>query len=208
MQTGPDWSEEHVLTDGTPVTLRHIRPSDAGELRRAFHSLSPESRYRRFFRDVSDLSPNALRYLTEVDGMNHVAIVAVGYAPDLKTEIGYGIARFVRVAAEPDVAEAAITVIDPMQRRGLGRILALSLAHAARERGIRRFRGEVLVANAPMRGLVEGLGAEVHSESSDALTIDIALDDAHAAGEPAVLRWLRAAADRLAGTFRTMPPPG
>jgi ribosomal protein S18 acetylase RimI-like enzyme len=208
MRTGPDFTEEHVLSDGTPVTLRHVRPSDAAELRRNFLSLSPESRYRRFFRDVPDLSPSALRYLTEVDGRDHVAIVAVGYAPDLKTEIGYGLGRFVRVPGEPDVAEAAITVIDPMHKRGLGRILALVLAEAARERGIRHFRGEVLATNVPMRGLLEGLGAEIRSESADAITIDVPLDDRYPAAEPAIVRWLRMAADKLAGTFRTLPPPG
>jgi GNAT superfamily N-acetyltransferase len=207
MRTGPELNEEHVLSDGTPVVLRHIRPSDAAELRRGFHALSPESRYRRFFVGMSDLTDRALRYLTDVDGHDHVAIVAVGYAPDLKTEIGYGIGRFVRVKGEPDVAEAAITVVDPMQKKGLGRLLATTLAEAARERGIHHFRGEVLASNRPMRQMLEELGAVVRGGAGDSLSIDVTLDDPHAAGEPAIVRWLRAAADRMAGKFRTLPPP-
>jgi GNAT superfamily N-acetyltransferase len=206
MRTGPHLNEEHVLADGTPVVLRHIRPSDAAELRRGFLSLSPESRYRRFMRDVGDLSDSTLRYLTEVDGRDHVAIVAVGYAPDLKTEIGYGLGRFVRVKGEPDVAEAAITVIDPMQRKGLGRLLSLTLAEAARERGIHHFRAEVLASNVPVRQMLEELGAVTRGESSESVTIDVPLDDVRG-GEPAVARWLRAAADRLAGRFRSVAPP-
>jgi len=69
--------EEYVLRDGTRVVLRDIRRSDAEELRRAFLALSSESRYRRFFGALTDLDEAALRYLTEVDGMNHVAIIAV-----------------------------------------------------------------------------------------------------------------------------------
>jgi GNAT superfamily N-acetyltransferase len=208
MRTGPDLNEEHVLRDGAPVVLRHIRPSDAPELRRGFHALSPESRYRRFFQPMGDLSDAALRYLTEVDGHDHVAIVAVGYGPDLKTEVGYGLARFVRVSGEPDVAEAAITVIDPMQNKWLGRLLALTLAEAARERGIRRFRGEVLASNLPMRQMLEDLGAVVRPGPSESVSIDVPLDDAHSSDprEPSVVRWLRAAADRWAGKFRTLPP--
>lgn len=208
MRTGPALNEERVLADGTPVVLRHIRPSDAAELRRGFLSLSPESRYRRFFHQMGDLSPEMLRYLTEVDGRDHVAIVAVGYGPDMKTEIGYGLGRFVRVKGEPDVAEAAITVIDPMQNKGLGRLLALTLAEAARERGIHHFRGEVLASNLPMRQMLEELGAVVRSESSESIAIDVSLDDPNsAAGEPVIVRWLRAAADRLAGRIRSVPPP-
>jgi GNAT superfamily N-acetyltransferase len=206
MHTGPELNQEHVLADGTPVVLRHIRPSDAAGLRRGFLSLSPESRYRRFFHDVADLSDPALRYLTEVDGHDHVAIVAFGYAPDMKTELGYGLGRFVRVKGEPEVAEAAVTVADPMQKRGLGRLLALTLAEAARERGIRRFRAEVLSSNLPMRQLLEDLGALVHAESAESISIDVPLDDPSGSGEPAMVRWLRAAADRLAGSFRSLSP--
>ena len=206
VRTGPDFSEEHVLADGSAVTLRHVRPSDAEEVRRGFLALSPESRYRRFLR-VTSLTDEALRYLTEVDGWDHVALVAVGYAPDLKTEQGYGLARFVRVEGEPEVAEAAITVIDPMQRKGLGRVLALALSEAARERGIHRFRGEVLASNAPMRSLLEGLGATVRSESGESIVFDAPLDDPEHTREPAILRWLREAADRFAGRFRSLRPP-
>jgi acetyltransferase len=207
MRTGPDLNEEHVLADGTQVVLRHIRPTDAPKLLQAFRSLSRESRYRRFFHGMADLNDASLRYLTEVDGRDHVAIVAVGYAPDMKTEIGYGVGRFVRVTGEPDVAEAAVTVIDPMQNKGLGRLLAVTLAEAARERGIRHFRGEVLATNVPMRQLLLDLGANVRAESDGALSIDVSLDDHSAQGEPAVVRWIRAAADRLAGTFRSVSPP-
>jgi GNAT superfamily N-acetyltransferase len=144
---------------------------------------------------------------TEVDGWDHVAIVAVGYAPDMKTEIGYGTARFVRVKGEPDVAEAAVTVIDPMQNKGLGRLLAVTLAEAARERGIHHFRGEVLASNTPMRQMLVDLGAVVRSQSEGSISIDVALDDPPASGEPAMVRWIRAAADRFAGRFRSLPPP-
>src|SRR5437667_11458151 len=117
MRTGPDFSEEHTLSDGTRVTLRHIRPSDADGLRDGFSRLSRESRYRRFFSGKTELSSEMLHYLTEVDGVDHVAIVAVGVSPDLKSEAGYGVARFVRREDDPDVAEAALTVVDDMQHK-------------------------------------------------------------------------------------------
>jgi Acetyltransferase (GNAT) family len=46
-----------------------------------------------------------------------------------------------------------------MQRRGLGKLLLARLAAAARERGITRFRAEVLRTNQPMIALVHELDA-------------------------------------------------
>ncbi|HEY6910671.1 MAG TPA: hypothetical protein VI356_14935, partial [Myxococcales bacterium] len=128
MDTGPDFREDHVLRDGTQVTLRHIRPDDAAELKRGLERLSPASRYRRFLSLVSELTDEQVKYLTCVDGQDHVAIVAATRVPGVEGEVGLGVARVVRVPGNPEVAEAAITVVDDAQGKGLGRILALALA--------------------------------------------------------------------------------
>lgn len=148
METGPDFREEHVLKDGTRVTFRHIRPEDAAELRREFARLSPESRYRRFFGAAAVLDDATVDYLTHVDGRAHVAIIATTESLDLKSERGIGVVRFVRIAEDPKTAEIAITVVDDMQEKGLGTLLADAAVRAARERGIERFVGEVLEVNA------------------------------------------------------------
>ncbi len=176
MRTGPDFREAHTLADGTRVVLRHIRPEDVTELRRSFDRLSPESRYRRFFGGMAQLSDTALEYLTHVDGRDHVAIVATGDSPDLKTEQGLGVARFVRLHDEPTVAEAAVTVVDDFQRRGLGRLLAFALGVAARERGIHMFRADVLADNEPMVSLMHEVHAQVRATDAGVVTFDIPLD--------------------------------
>ena len=207
MRTGPDFREEHTLADGTHVILRHVRPSDGVELRRAFERLSPESRYRRFFGGLSQLSDATLHYLTEVDGRDHVAIVALTESPDLKTEIGLGVARFVRLAEDPAVAEAAVTVVDDVQKRGLGRLLATTLAEAARERGIHRFRADVLADNQPMRAIMAEIGAAERGTSAGVITYDVALDVVSPTRGGPVDRFLRAAASSMAVLLRRMGPP-
>jgi len=207
MLTGPDFHEDHVLDDGTPVSLRHIRPDDAAELKRGFDRLSPSSRFRRFLGGVTTLSDEKLRYLTCVDGRDHVAIVAVTHAPGTSAETGLGIARFVRTTDDPTAAEAAITVIDDMQGKGLGRILGLTLARAALERGVKHFRGEVLTDNEPVRQLLEEVGAVVHPKDSGSLVydVDLGLEDSPGAGQrrEIILRQLlRAAASSLVGLFK------
>jgi GNAT superfamily N-acetyltransferase len=207
VRTGPDLRQEHRLPDGARVVLRHIRPSDAAELRRVFERLSPESRYRRFFGGVSELSDAALRYLTDVDGVDHVALVATGESPDLKAEPGLGVARFVRLPGEPAVAEAAVTVVDDAQRKGLGRLLATSLADAARERGIHTFRADVLADNEPMVAFMREAGARAHGTVDGVTTFDIPLHPWKDDRGGLVDRLFRAAAGSVGVLLRRLVPP-
>ncbi len=207
VHTGPSFRQEHALADGRQVVLRHVRPGDAAELQRAFERLSPESRYRRFFGGLMHLTEPMLRYLTDVDGRDHVAIVATIESPDLKTERGLGVARFVRMKDEPTVAEAAVTVVDDAQRKGLGRLLATTLAEAARERGVRTFRADVLAENEPMRAIMQEIGAVERGRDSGVVTYDVNLDTiVHAPGGP-LDRLLRAAASSMAVLLRRLGPP-
>ena len=175
METGPDFHEERVLGDGTRVTLRHVRPDDATELRQGLERLSPESRYRRFLGAVTTLTDEQLRYLTCVDGQDHVAIVAEAHTPGLHGERGLGIGRFIRLQDDPSAAEAAITVIDHAQGKGLGHLLALALARAALERGVRRCRGYILADNVAVRELLKDVGAVVSKPGPDGMAFDIEL---------------------------------
>lgn len=207
VRTGPDFREEHTLGDGRRVVLRHVRPSDAPELRAAFERLSPASRYRRFFGGLTHLTDATLQYLTEVDGHDHVAIVATGESPDLKRELGLGVARFVRLGDEPTVAEAAVTVVDDVQRIGLGRLLATTLAQAATERGIHTFRAEVLADNEPMRAMMTEIGAVEGPADAGVIRYDISLDTLGPTRGGPVDRFLRAAAGSMAVLLRRLGPP-
>jgi GNAT superfamily N-acetyltransferase len=193
--------EEHVLSDGTRVTLRFIEATDAPELRRCFARLSPRSRYQRFLGGLSELTDEMVDYLPRVDNLHHVAIVATTDSNDLKSEVGLGVGRFVRLTERPEVAEAAITVLDEAQGKGLGRLLMTALARVAAQRGVRMFRGEVLADNNRMRHLLSEVGATSGAVDSDTLTFDVALPDAaetiaHERSHP-LRRWLRAAAEEL-----------
>lgn len=214
MEIGPEYRREHVLVDGTRVVVRPIRPEDAPALREAFGHLSADSRYRRFFGAVSALDDATLAYLTNVDGIDHFAIVAGIESPDLKAERGVGVARFIRLQDEPDVAEAAVTVIDEMQNKGIARILLATLADAAVERGVRHFRGEALATNEPVRALLAEGGAVVRREAGGTIVFDVALGTSDAgavepapASSPALSRLLREAAASMAFFVRNLRPP-
>jgi ribosomal protein S18 acetylase RimI-like enzyme len=204
-----DWVAEHRLTDGTPVQVRAIRASDAAELRRGYDRLSPRSRYLRFLAAAPQLTDEVVRYLTEVDGVDHVALVALRVSHDLKTEIGLGVARFFRLPETPEVAEVAVTVVDEMQGKGLGRLLTRLVAEAARERGIRAFRAEVAVENDAMRGLLAAAGATVVKEEAGTLIFDVPVGSPEgAAAQDTPLARLLALAATFVAALRAAVPDG
>jgi len=158
---GPEYEEHRRLPDGTPVLLRLVGPADREKLLAGFARLSDESRYARFFTAMPRLPDATLDRLLHTDGWNHLAIGAEADDGLAQAE-GYGIARFIRLEEAPDVAEAAVVVVDHMQRRGLGKLLLSRLAAAAHERGITRFRAEILRTNQPMISLLHELDGAAH----------------------------------------------
>jgi GNAT superfamily N-acetyltransferase len=180
-----EYCETATLRDGKSVMLRLVRATDAELLRRGFRELSWQSRYRRFHGAKNKLSDAEIRYFTELDGVDHLAIAALSVEGG--HEEGAGVARFIRIRGEPHVAEAAVTVVDAMQNRGLGSLLLARLVSAARERGITRFRAAVLAGNQPMLELVHAIGPGVSQVSDgDQVLLDIDLPDLprHAASAP------------------------
>jgi GNAT superfamily N-acetyltransferase len=208
--TDSTFREEHLLADGTRVTLRGIQPEDAEALRRGFDRLSSRSRYQRFLSGTPELTDEMVRYLTDVDGDRHVAIVAAVDSHDLKTEEGIGVARFVRLSSDPAVAEAAVTVLDEAQGRGVGRLLLRALATLARDRGIRTIRAEVLAENTRMRHILEEVGGVVRSDDGGTLVFEVPLswplEPGENEAEHPLRRLLRAIAAFGRGAPAAVPP--
>ena len=184
------FAARRLVIDDATLTVRQIRPDDRDALRAAFHKLSPESRYRRFQGHVSDLSPAMLRYLTEVDGSDHFAVVAVlerrGGAPLLpfasfvrrraSAEL-VGVARLIKLPS--NMAEVAITVADAFQGRGLGAELMEILVKQARKSGIDTLVAHVLSNNEPMMRLLRTAGP-VRSLGDGAVAATLARRDTRA----------------------------
>jgi GNAT superfamily N-acetyltransferase len=159
------------LRDGATVRIRPIVPGDKQHLIDGFGRLSEQSRYRRFLSPMDDLSPELLRQLTEIDYTDHFAWIA--FSMDLPGHPGLGVARYVRVPGEAEVAEAAVTVVDDFQRRGLGTLLLQALGAVALENGIKRFRGYALADNRAIRELTDG--ASITHEAPGMVRIEVDL---------------------------------
>jgi RimJ/RimL family protein N-acetyltransferase len=140
------------------VRIRPIRDDDSERLRAHHARLSPESRYRRFLSAKPSLTSADVRYLVEIDGCDHHALVATrpgGEDGDPETIVG--VARFIRLPEQRDVAEVAVVVTDDLHRQGIGAALVGRLAEAAVARGVRRFRATMLADNLAIHRLFENL---------------------------------------------------
>jgi GNAT superfamily N-acetyltransferase len=157
-----------AMRDGSRVVVRPVHPGDRALLLAGFERLGPESRYRRFLAAMTRLTGDFVTYLTDVDHHDHEALAAI----DPETGDGVGVARFVRCRDRPDTAEAAVTVIDDWQGRGVGTALLDLLAERARAEGVVRFTALLLAENRRMLNLLEALGP-VHVVDRQSGTVEI-----------------------------------
>ena len=146
-------TQREIVVAGERIVLRCIRATDKEALNAFFKGLHPETRYKRFMAYMGELSEPMLRYLTELDPNEHLAIVAVG-----ESGAFVGVTRMVRFSTDRTRAEMAIVVGDAHQQRGLGAILVDMLAEAARERGVDTFVAHALSDNVAIRRSLARLG--------------------------------------------------
>lgn len=140
---------ELSLTDDTIVTLSPILKTDREFFEEGLAELSLESTFSRFGQGVSSLSQQELDYLTDVDQRHHVAWgAAIG-------DEAAGVGRY--IVDDAGGAEVAVTVLDSMQRRGVGRALFEALVAVARADGIHEIYFEAQADNEAVMGLVSGI---------------------------------------------------
>jgi GNAT superfamily N-acetyltransferase len=169
---GRDTGEYVTLRDGAEVLVRPVRAEDKPLFVAGWSHLSDESVYRRFLVSRDSLSVDELAFFTEIDHVDHEAIGAL----DPASGEGVGVARYVREHARPHVAEAAVTVVDAWQHRGLGGKLLRRLCARATENRIRVFTASLLATNDAMLTLFDRLGAvTVTRRDGPTLEIDVEL---------------------------------
>lgn len=141
------------------LRLRDIHSNDKAALA-AFHGcLSGDTRYRRYHAAKGDLTTSDLRHLTEIDGHDHVALVAevpstgLGGLPELA-----GVARIVADPARPGEAEVAIVVRDDVHGHGLGADLIDGVLTRGRQEGVRTAVALVQADNHRALRLFQGKG--------------------------------------------------
>jgi len=166
----PDSARTHELVDGSVVTVRPIRSDDSAMEADFVRHLSTDARYNRFMTTLRDLPADKLKYLTDVDYVHHVALVATVLREGKELEVG--VARYV-VDRSGTGCELAIAVDDAWQRSGVAGALMADLMEAARAAGLTRMEGIVLATNHQMLAFARRLGFDLRRDVDDLDTVRI-----------------------------------
>ncbi|MFY1586052.1 GNAT family N-acetyltransferase [Micromonospora sp. WMMD734] len=173
--TTVDQPVDVLLSDGSTVALRPIRPQDAPEIVAMHGRFSERTRYLRYFSPYPRIPERDLHRFVTVDHRDREAFVVL--AGDRIVAVG----RYERLGPAAPEAEVAFVVEDAYQGRGIGSVLLEHLADAARRAGIGHFVAEVLPTNGAMLRVFADFGYQVQRQFADGvvhLTFPIAPTEA------------------------------
>ena len=152
------------LKDGTPVTIRPIRPEDEPLMVQFHHTLSERSVYLRYFCSLSLSTRVEHERLVRICFGSYdrgFALVADRTNPDTGHHEVLGVGRF--SAINRSEAEAAVLVSDQWQGRGLGTELLAGVARVAREEKFKKLSGEILRDNLPTQAIFKKVGFKLRA---------------------------------------------
>ncbi len=164
------YTSQWALKDGSPVTIRPIRPEDEPALAEFHKYLSEESvylRYANMMKLSSRVAHERLAHLCFIDYDREMALVAeIGGGSDAADGGGdaaapkiIGVGRLTKIASTND-GEFAILVSDPYQEQGLGSELLKRLVAIGEDEGLSRIVADVLRDNTGMKKVAARLGFE------------------------------------------------
>lgn len=149
---------ETVLSDGRPVCLRTIRPSDEAHIRSGIAEMSDRSRYLRFFSAFRTPPESIVKRLSAVDGHDHIGWGAI--LIDGQDHPPIAAAHAIRSEELPWHGELAIAVLDEFHGLGLARMLIAAVLLDCLEEDLPVLEMQMLAENRVAQNLVSHLGAK------------------------------------------------
>jgi acetyltransferase len=149
-----------TLLDGTPVTLRPIRPEDEPRMVTFHETLSDRSVYFRWLHMLGlsqRVAHEQLIRMCFIDYEREMALVADYKNPQTGQDEIIGVGRLLK-AQGANSAEVAILVTDQFQRKGLGTELLRRLIQFSHDEKLQRLTGNILVESEGMQEVCKKLG--------------------------------------------------
>lgn len=167
---------------GEPLFIRPLKPTDERRLKELFYSQSPETTWLRFGVPLKSLSERQFQELVSIDSRQSFALGA--FAGERPRQRLVAVARYFAPPGA-SLAEAAFTVHDDYQRRGIGGFLIDYLAYAAEQRGLEGFKAQMLSGNSRMRAALSSRFKKVEvTDRAGQAVIVVKFKDRRRAGDP------------------------
>jgi acetyltransferase len=168
-----------TMRDGTPFTIRPIRPEDEPALVAFHETLSERSVSLRYYEPLAleqRVAHERLQRIAFTDYDREIALIA------LAEDRLIAVARLSRtrggIAAHGGDTDAHFTLLvsDEFQNQGIGTILLERLVETAQAEGLRRIHAEVLAENVAMRRVCENVGFQVAPAPAEATKLTFIRD--------------------------------
>ena len=154
------YSGQWTMKDGTPVSIRPIRPEDEPLLVRFHATLSERTVYQRYLHMMKLSQRVAHERLTRIcfiDYDREMALVAEIKDPQSGEPRIIAVARLKKAHAASE-AEFAVIITDEYQGRGLGSELLRRMLELARDEKIAKVVGDILPDNFVMQRVCQKMG--------------------------------------------------
>lgn len=149
---------ETRLSDGRPICLRTIRPSDEARIREGIAEMSDRSRYLRFFSAFREAPESIVKRLSAVDGHDHIGWGAI--LLDGQDYPAIAAAHAIRSQEDTSTGELAIAILDDYQGLGLARTMIAAVLADCVQEDLISLDMQVLGENRAATNLVTALGAK------------------------------------------------
>jgi acetyltransferase len=160
---------EWTMKDGTPVTIRPIRPEDEPLVIKFHEKLSERSVYLRYFQPLKLSTRTAHERLTRIcfiDYDREMALVAERRDPTSGEPQILGVTRLSKIHGT-DSAESAVVILDEFQHHGLGTELVRRSIDVARAEKLKKVISNILPENFEMRAVCQRLGFSLAHDLED-----------------------------------------
>jgi acetyltransferase len=165
-------THQDLLSDGTRVLMRVLRPEDARYYAEFGSHLTLEDLRLRFFSAIRELSDDRISELTHLDYNRAMAFIAIDEATDLML----GIVRL-HLDADRHGGEYAVIVRSALKGHGLGWLLMQRMIDYACRISLRTVHGQVLAENTTMLRMCHELGFKIaddpQSKGVKLVTLDL-----------------------------------
>src|ERR1700720_355286 len=161
-----------TVRGGERVLVRPARPEDMALYPDFVGDVSAEDLRLRFFAHIAELSAEEVDKLAHLDYRHEMAFVAL----DENTGHMLGLVRL-KDELDEKTAEFAIMVRSRLKGHGLGWLLMRHVIDYAREKGLRRVYGDVLVENTTMLQMCAELGFRAEDMGSDITRVVLDLEN-------------------------------
>jgi acetyltransferase len=150
--------------DGTPVTIRPIRPEDEPAMVRFHETLSERSVYLRYFHLMNleqRIQHERLTRICFLDYDREIALVAQTHEHEI-----LGVGRLTKIQGTSE-AEVAVLISDKWQGRGLGKELLARLLIVGADEKLTRLTADILPDNRDVMRVCEKLGFSLKHSLDD-----------------------------------------